>query len=590
MKRKNLNRNALVTSIISLLLCVSMLVGTTFAWFTDEVVSGRNTIAAGNLDIELLVDGNKVNKDTVLFDNKQLWEPGVVVYENLQVANVGTLALKYQLTLDVLAENELEGHKLSEVVKVAIIDKVADNATRAEVLALAQTEGVALADFQDNGELKAGEKAEEQTFVIYWAPNDNETDNLYNANNGKETSDKQPLFIDFGVKLQATQLTHEADSFDNQYDAAAGTAFVGGAGTEADPYIINDPAQLQGISDNAGEYKYYKIADGVGTLDMNGLGNFVLNGSFDGNGAKLVNLSTSLFQQVGKSGESATMKISNLDVTAHVTNGRALVRNVLNEGETIFENVSMHGYIEGQYNIGSFYNYGTANGGTGEGANYTVTFINATSDATLVCTTGNAIGGMLGHGYQGSGKILSVNMDANSGYSGKMYTTGSATCFKVMALCSSSTYMLNGVETSRSADTYPSTKLTVSTPTKGADGYYTAPVSGVDHYVVFVNAQLTAYDENGDKIANKAGMTGNLGSKTVTDTSSKVFELFTSAEIVNGVDHAYSYALNGDKLTVYTGRTSNYASGTITLQVNQYAADGTLLAAGNLPIHTFPEP
>ena len=37
MKRKNTTRNALFTSIISLLLCVSMLVGTTFAWFTDEV-------------------------------------------------------------------------------------------------------------------------------------------------------------------------------------------------------------------------------------------------------------------------------------------------------------------------------------------------------------------------------------------------------------------------------------------------------------------------------------------------------------------------------------------------------------------------
>ena len=53
MKRKNTTRNALFTSIISLLLCVSMLVGTTFAWFTDEVKSGRNMIAAGNLDVEL---------------------------------------------------------------------------------------------------------------------------------------------------------------------------------------------------------------------------------------------------------------------------------------------------------------------------------------------------------------------------------------------------------------------------------------------------------------------------------------------------------------------------------------------------------
>ena len=85
MKRKNTMRNALFTSIISMLLCVSMLVGTTFAWFTDEVVSGRNTIAAGNLDIELLANGNKVDGNTVLFDNERLWEPGAVVYENLQI-------------------------------------------------------------------------------------------------------------------------------------------------------------------------------------------------------------------------------------------------------------------------------------------------------------------------------------------------------------------------------------------------------------------------------------------------------------------------------------------------------------------------
>ena len=53
MKRKNIARNALFTSIISLMLCVSMLVGTTFAWFTDSVVSGNNIIAVGNLDVEL---------------------------------------------------------------------------------------------------------------------------------------------------------------------------------------------------------------------------------------------------------------------------------------------------------------------------------------------------------------------------------------------------------------------------------------------------------------------------------------------------------------------------------------------------------
>ena len=77
MKRRNVTRNALFTSIMSLLLCVSMLVGTPFAWFTDSVVSGNNVIAAGNLDIELYNDGNKVTSQTNLFDGVK-WEPGVV--------------------------------------------------------------------------------------------------------------------------------------------------------------------------------------------------------------------------------------------------------------------------------------------------------------------------------------------------------------------------------------------------------------------------------------------------------------------------------------------------------------------------------
>ena len=103
MKRKNTTRSALFTSIISLLLCVSMLVGTTFAWFTDEVVTGMNTIAAGNLDVELYHsdknDSGYVETDTVLFNDVTMWEPGVVVYENFEVENVSNLALKYQLSI-----------------------------------------------------------------------------------------------------------------------------------------------------------------------------------------------------------------------------------------------------------------------------------------------------------------------------------------------------------------------------------------------------------------------------------------------------------------------------------------------------------
>ena len=46
-------------------------------------------------------------------------------------------------------------------------------------------------------------------------------DNYWNINNGKTTSDQQPLFIGFGIKVLVTQLERESDSFDNTYDKNA---------------------------------------------------------------------------------------------------------------------------------------------------------------------------------------------------------------------------------------------------------------------------------------------------------------------------------------------------------------------------------
>ena len=93
MKAKHFkSRHALLMSLTSLMLCVSMLFGATFAWFTDSVTSGVNRIVSGNLDIELLhvnADVNpaaSVKDNTLLFnaaadDDTILWEPGAASYE-----------------------------------------------------------------------------------------------------------------------------------------------------------------------------------------------------------------------------------------------------------------------------------------------------------------------------------------------------------------------------------------------------------------------------------------------------------------------------------------------------------------------------
>ena len=216
MKRKNMTRKALCTSILSLLLCVSMLVGTTFAWFTDSVESGINKIAAGNLDVELYhtntKDTNeKVSDATKLFDevDPKLWEPGAMAYENLTVKNEGSLALKYQLAINFAnATATPAGKTLADVLKVAVIPG-GFNGTREEAQQLAYN--YSLSTFALQGKLEA-EKSDVYGIVIYWEPSAN--DNDYNMNNGQTTV----LSIDLGVKLTATQLTSENDSFGPDYD------------------------------------------------------------------------------------------------------------------------------------------------------------------------------------------------------------------------------------------------------------------------------------------------------------------------------------------------------------------------------------
>ena len=67
----------LFVSVFALVLCVAMLVGSTFAWFTDTATTGVNKIQSGKLDVKLtyLTDNNEwkeVTKDTKLFKDGAL--------------------------------------------------------------------------------------------------------------------------------------------------------------------------------------------------------------------------------------------------------------------------------------------------------------------------------------------------------------------------------------------------------------------------------------------------------------------------------------------------------------------------------------
>lgn len=102
------------------------------------------------------------------------------------------------------------------MLKVAIFDGAftGDRAT-----AQALTFDGTIADFEKSGNIAAGTADDTYAIVIYWEPT--AADNDYNLNNGKVSSDGNPLFIELGVNLVATQDTVEEDSFGKDYDADA---------------------------------------------------------------------------------------------------------------------------------------------------------------------------------------------------------------------------------------------------------------------------------------------------------------------------------------------------------------------------------
>lgn len=229
---KKTTKKAVLLSALTLLVCCSMLIGTTFAWFTDSVSTGNNKIVAGNLDIELYVDGNLVEDDTELFLNDKgeaiLWEPGVIAVQEFEVRNVGNLALKYDMYLNVTDKNTLDDHSLAEVIKVAVVDDDTDLSSREAVIAAVEDSLKAIDSNVAHLEGKALEKetSEKFTVVAYWEPTNH--DNDYNVNNGQKVDkykdndeNNNYLYIDFAVTLAATQYTSETDAFDDQYDKDA---------------------------------------------------------------------------------------------------------------------------------------------------------------------------------------------------------------------------------------------------------------------------------------------------------------------------------------------------------------------------------
>lgn len=224
MTKQKTTKKTLLTSVLSLILCMAMLIGTTFAWFTDSVTSGKNRIQAGNLDVAMsykntsMADWEDVETPTSpdffrdINGEQILWEPGAVAYANFKVENKGSLALKYSLETIVAACNYTPaGKSLADVLTVKVINDEITYATREDAVVTAKGSTDTLESFAHVNENMEKDTIDYFTVVLYWEPSSN--DNDFNVNTA--------LYIDIELSLVATQAVNEADSFNNQYDANA---------------------------------------------------------------------------------------------------------------------------------------------------------------------------------------------------------------------------------------------------------------------------------------------------------------------------------------------------------------------------------
>ena len=198
------SKRALLLSLLSMVICVSMLIGSTFAWFTDSATANVNEIKSGNLDVELVGEDGEPLEGALKWkaqDNREtiLWEPGCEYKtQGFRIKNNGNLALKYTIALNGVVGDA----KLLKVINFSVVDA---NGTE-----------IALNTFE--GKL---ENANQISDVLYLKGKMSETaDNNYM---------KQEL-SGITIVVYATQLNHEYDSNGKDYDeGAANPSFVGTA-------------------------------------------------------------------------------------------------------------------------------------------------------------------------------------------------------------------------------------------------------------------------------------------------------------------------------------------------------------------------
>ena len=300
-----------------------MLLGTTFAWFTDSVTSANNIIKSGNLDVELYYQmeewddtrWDKVDADTNVFKENTLWEPGHTEVVKLKVVNEGSLALKYQLGVNVASETGSKNvagddFKLSDYIKYAIVEGASSYSDSASAATAVDANANKLNVAYDSGVINLEKGTDKIVTVVVYMPETVGNE----ANYGK--GEAVPT-INLGINLAATQLNSEKDSFGPNYDEPA----------ELPDVTVYNATELQNVLSEATEDTTIVLAGDI-TEDITIAQKSDVEVVIDGNGHKVtggivVDGKSSTIRTAGVVIQNVNFKANNIDEDACINLGKS---------------------------------------------------------------------------------------------------------------------------------------------------------------------------------------------------------------------------------------------------------------------------
>ena len=381
MTNRKSTKRALLGSIMAMVLCLAMLVGATFAWFTDTASTGVNKIQAGKLDVALEMkegdswvsaEGKTLNWVKAAAGEQVLWEPGCTyTLPELRVVNNGNLALKYKLVISGIRGDA----ELNHVIDWAVtLDGAAYTLGEEHHLAA-----------------KNGETVDADVLTISGKMQESAGNDYMNKS------------IDgISITVVAAQDTVESDSFNNTYDA--------NAEYPAMPYVtsheaLNTNLTLADIPTNEATGKHDPVEVALGNTDAGDIAYSEHSSGYTGKGVMLGSTKLNSYAAAPAKAGEYTFVFKNGTINSAAT-GYSSIDNlkdtsvymlVPGNSDVVFENMTFNGVVSFDIQMyTSPWSY-----------LHSITFNNYTN--AIYANNSNPIWWRAGTGYWGTGADESVH-------------------------------------------------------------------------------------------------------------------------------------------------------------------------------------